>query len=225
VHNTDEMGGSLKANAAEIKNIPAYKDLFTKAYPGEINLFAPYNVANAISSYVRSLTSFNSKFDKVMRNENKTSFSRSEKNGFNLFAGKAKCATCHFIPVFNGLLPPHYSDTESEVLGVPAHASKTKPELDKDLGKFDFTRSEIHKFAFKTPGLRNIDLTAPYMHNGVFNTLDEVVDFYNNGGGAGLGIAPENLTLPPDKLNLTKSEMRDIVSFMKTLTDTTGRNY
>ncbi|MGQ2984780.1 cytochrome-c peroxidase [Flavobacterium sp.] len=75
------------------------------------------------------------------------------------------------------------------------------------------------KNAYKTPGLRNVAKTAPYMHNGVYDTLEEVVDFYNKGGGAGLGLPVDNQTLPFDKLSLTQQEMDDIVAFMKTLTD------
>ena len=177
-----------------------------------------YTIANAIASYIRSLVTCNTRFDQYMRGD-ETKMNASEKNGFNLFAGKAKCATCHFIPLFNGLVPPTFTETESEVLGVPKTRSK-HTVLDEDLGKFNFTRSEIHKHSFKIPTLRNIELTAPYMHNGVFKTLEEVVEFYKKGGGKGLHIAPSNQTLPFDKLSLTKKEVRDIVAFMRTLTDT-----
>jgi hypothetical protein len=73
--------------------------------------------------------------------------------------------------------------------------------------------------AFKTPTIRNVAITAPYMHNGVFKTLEEVVSFYNKGGGKGLGYEVENQTLPFDKLNLTVREEQALVAFMKTLTD------
>ncbi|MEO6406605.1 MAG: cytochrome-c peroxidase, partial [Ferruginibacter sp.] len=69
---------------------------------------------------------------------------------------------------------------------------------------------------------RNIALTAPYMHNGVFKTLDEVVDFYNNGGGKGMHISPKNQSLPFDKLHLSKNEKNNIIAFLKTLTDTSA---
>jgi cytochrome c peroxidase len=75
------------------------------------------------------------------------------------------------------------------------------------------------KHAFKTPTLRNISQTAPYMHNGVFKTLEEVVIFYNEGGGVGNGITVENQTLPSDKLNLSLAEQKALVAFMKTLSD------
>ena len=105
--------------------------------------------------------------------------------------------------------------SESEVLGVPDKNKK----LDTDLGKFGLTKAEIHRHSFKTPTIRNMELTAPYMHNGVFKTLEEVVDFYNDGGGNGLGFNLLNQTLPEDKLNLTPLEKKQLIAFMKTLTD------
>jgi cytochrome c peroxidase len=219
VHNAQEMQGSLNKSVKELKQSPEYVRLFAKAYSTEKEPITAFNIANAISSYVRSLVSLNSRFDQYMRGD-KTRLNTVEKNGFNLFTGKAKCATCHFIPLFNGVIPPAFSETESEVLGVPATKSKLSAKPDDDLGKFLFTHSEIHKYAFKTPTLRNISLTTPYMHNGVYTTLEEVMEFYNNGGGAGLKIKLPNQTLPPEKLNLTKKEISAIISFMKTLTDT-----
>ena len=135
--------------------------------------------------------------------------------------GKAKCGTCHFLPLFSGAKPPRYYYIESEVIGVPATPNKKNAQLDKDLGRYAITGLSLHKFSFKTPTIRNAALTAPYMHNGVFNTLEEVIDFYDNGGGKGLGIAPANQTLPFDQLHLTEGEKRDLISFIKSLTDTT----
>ena len=224
VHDISEMEGSLAEAARTIKHDTRYSSLFDDAYPGETDPVSPFNIANAISSYIRTLISFDSRFDQYMRGR-KTALATAEKNGFNLFTGKAKCATCHFLPLFNGLVPPDFTETETEVLGVPATKSKLKAKLDKDQGKYEITRSVIHKFAFKTPTLRNVALTAPYMHNGVFSTLNEVIDFYNAGGGAGLNIAPENQTLPPDKLNLNKQEIANIISFMKALTDPAVSRY
>jgi cytochrome c peroxidase len=108
------------------------------------------------------------------------------------------------------------------VIGVPASAGSSSPQLDQDAGKYLFTGSEIHKHAFKTPTLRNIGVTAPYMHNGVFNTLEEVMEFYNKGGGAGIHTAPENQTLPADELHLSKSEIKKIIAFLETLTNDTA---
>jgi cytochrome c peroxidase len=224
VHSKEEMNGSLVQSVLELKKIDEYELLFHKAYPTEAEPITTYTIINALSSYIRTLISLNSRFDKYMRGD-ESKLSASEKNGFNLFAGKAKCATCHFIPLFNGLLPPVFNETESEVLGVPANASKKNPVLDTDEGRKGFTLSRIHKYAFKTPTLRNVELTAPYMHNGVYNTLEEVMEFYNNGGGQGLKIAPPNQTLPFDRLNLSNKEVSNIIAFMKTLTDTVTQRY
>lgn len=220
VHNQEEMKGSLQKSVGDLKKNLHYAKMFAEAYPEAFDPISEYNIANAISSYVRSLVTMNSKFDKYMRGD-KTKLSKNEKNGFNLYMGKAKCGTCHFIPLFNGLVPPEFSETESEVLGVPFSKDSLNPRLDPDPGRFNFTRSIIHKHAFKTSTLRNIELTAPYMHNGVYSTLEEVMDFYNKGGGSGLNIAPDNQTLPPQRLNLTKNEIRNVILFLRCLTDTT----
>lgn len=217
VHNADEMGGSLQESIPRLVNNEKYTRLFSEAYNEE--MLTEYNIANAISSYVRTLVQLDSRFDKYMRGDN-SALNDNEKKGFNLFAGKAKCATCHYIPLFNGLVPPEFVETESEVLGVPAAASKKNSKLSDDEGKYLFTKSVVHKYAIKTPTLRNIALTAPYMHNGVYKTLEEVMNFYNKGGGAGLGIAPGNQTLPAQPLNLTKREIKNIILFLGALTDT-----
>ena len=219
VHNQEEMKGSLKVSVSRLKEDVYFTGLFGKAYPDEKEKITEYNIANAISSYIRSLISLNADFDLYMRGD-ESRLSASAKNGFNLFMGKGKCGTCHFMPLFNGLVPPEFTETESEVIGVPKMKNRSPSLLDDDRGKINYTQSDIHQYAFKTPTLRNIALTAPYMHNGVFETLEEVMDFYNKGGGRGLNIAPPNQTLPFEKLNLSKKEMNDIITFMKSLTDT-----
>jgi cytochrome c peroxidase len=211
IKNENEMHGSLEKSALAIQKNADYVKEFKKAFPkGEINEFA---IKNALGSYIRSLSHYDSKFDNYM--QNKTTFTADEKAGFNLFAGKGKCATCHFIPLTNGTVPPNFDKSESEILGVP---DKTK-KLDGDLGKFVITQAAIHKNSFKTPTIRNIELTAPYMHNGVYKTLEEVIDFYDQGGGLGLAFDVPNQTLPEDKLNLSDKEKKQLIAFMKTLTD------
>jgi cytochrome c peroxidase len=222
VHNPSEMKGSLEQSIPLLKQHPVYAQLFAQAYANDEDVITQYNIANAIASYIRSLVALNARFDQYMRGD-KTKLNTTEKNGFNLFMGKAKCGTCHFMPLFNGLVPTEFTETESEVLGVPATKNKKQSVLDSDVGKFGFTTAAIHHFAFKTPTLRNIVLTAPYMHNGVFATLEEVMEFYNNGGGSGLHIAPKTQTLPADKLNLTAQEIKAVIAFMHALTDTSGR--
>lgn len=222
VHSESEMQGSLQQLGPELKRHKTYAPLFQQAYPEDKDPFSQYNIANAISSYIRSLVALNSRFDQYMQGQ-KDQLTADEKTGFNLFMGKGKCGTCHFMPLFNGLVPPEFNETESEVLGVPKTKDKKKPVLDEDPGKYGFTKSIVHKFSFKTPTLRNVALTAPYMHNGVFTTLEEVMDFYNQGGGNGLGIAPETQTLPAEPLGLSEKESKQIIQFMKTLTDTSQR--
>ncbi|TRW99815.1 cytochrome-c peroxidase [Flavobacterium gawalongense] len=217
ITNENEMHGSLKKSVLALKKNANYCIKFKKAFPKTaIDEFA---IKNALASYIRSLSDYDSKFDEYMRGDK--TFNLDEIAGFNLFAGKAKCATCHFIPLTNGTVPPSFMKSESEVLGVPDKHKK----LDPDLGKFELTKAEIHRNSFKTPTIRNIELTAPYMHNGVFKTLEEVIDFYNDGGGNGLGFKLENQTLPEDKLNLTVLEKKQLIAFMKTLADTKYSQY
>jgi cytochrome c peroxidase len=126
--------------------------------------------------------------------------------------GKAKCGTCHFMPLFNGTFPPAFQKMETEVIGVPETISSEK--IDPDMGRYNIIKVESFRHAFKIPTVRNAARTAPYMHNGVFTTLNQVLDFYNKGGGAGSGIKIDNQTLPFDKLGLTEKERNDIISFI-----------
>lgn len=203
-----------------------YMELFQKAYPEyPAYSMSKWSVSDALANYVASLKSFNSPFDRYARAETED-LAPEVKRGFNLFMGKAVCGTCHFAPAFNGANPPLYKETDTEVIGVPISKDTLHPALDPDLGRYASLRPEdeayFYQFSFKTPTVRNIELTAPYMHNGVYDTLEEVVDFYNKGGGQGLGIKLEHQTLPFDSLNLNKGEISDIIAFMKALTDTSG---
>lgn len=193
-----------------------FKDAFGKIASNNTD------VIKAISSYISTLNDFNSKFDKNIRGE-ENNFSDEEKLGYNLFMGKALCATCHFMPLTNGTVPPFYTETEKEVIGVPETAENNA--LDDDLGFYWSFEEPLHKGMFKTPSIRNIAVTAPYMHNGVYKTLEQVVEFYNLGGGGGLGFDLEHQTLPFDELNLTIKEQSALVAFMKTLTGTVNDSY
>ncbi len=144
-------------------------------------------------------------------------YTPEEKMGFNIFMGKALCATCHFIPLTNGTVPPFFIETEKEVIGVPE--SLDNKQLDDDLGFYWMFKEDIHRGMFKTPSVRNSELTAPYMHNGVYKNLEQVIEFYNLGGGAGLGFDLSYQTLPFDELKLTDKEQKALVAFLKSLTD------
>jgi cytochrome c peroxidase len=222
LNNADEMHGAAQKAAQKIIDGNEYLAIYAKAYPNANKKDATQNICNAIACYERTLIALNSKFDTHMRG--KPVLNKNEISGFNLFMGKAKCGTCHFMPLFNGAKPPRYYYIETEVIAVPDKNSKTQNKLDEDEGRFAVTGLPLHKYSFKTSTLRNIALTAPYMHNGVFNTLNEVIDFYNNAGGKGLKIAPKNQTLPFEKLNLSKQDKENVISFLKTLTDTNQAN-
>ena len=125
VHNQEEMKGSLKQSVKDLQQNRRYDSLFRKAYPNDDVAISQYNIANAISSYTRSLVGLNSRFDLYMRGD-QGKMTKTEINGFNLFMGKAKCATCHFIPLFNGLVPPEFTETESEVLAVPLNKGQSE---------------------------------------------------------------------------------------------------
>ncbi|WP_183558941.1 cytochrome c peroxidase [Mucilaginibacter sp. SP1R1] len=215
VQNRDEMHGSMTIAVNRLWRNKEYRQMFTAAFPmSKRTGIDTSEVMNAIGSFVRSLTMLNSRFDEYMRG-NKTAMNQEEINGFNLFMGKAKCATCHYMPLFNGTFPPRYVKMETEVIGVPS--SKTNTAIDQDLGRYDIVPLEFYKHAFKTVTVRNAARNAPYMHNGVFATLDEVMDFYNKGGGAGLGIKVNNQTLPLEQLHLTATETKAVIAFIKSL--------
>lgn len=200
-----------------------YVNWFTKCFPTyNVNPINKHTLSFAISAFVSSLQSFNSPFDQYVRGERKE-ISNAVKNGFNIFMGKGGCGTCHFAPVFNGTVPPLYQESESEVLGIPENPAAKKLVLDADDGRYNGKLKEaapFYKYSFKTPTIRNIALTAPYMHNGSYKTLKQVMDFYNKGGGSGLGIDVPYQTLPSDKLNLNNAEINDVIAFMQSLTDT-----
>lgn len=202
--------------AGRILRDPGKREAVSKAF-GNDSLDG-YRIRNAIAAYVRTLNPFNSRFDDYMKGDD-GALSSEERQGFNLFAGKAKCATCHFIPLFNGTVPPFYSKAESEVIGVPQRPVWTRAVIDPDSGRYLVNRLDPLLYSFKTPGIRNAERTAPYMHNGVYKTLEEVVRFYRAGGGVGVGIDLPWQTLPFDSLKLTATESRALVSFMLSLTD------
>lgn len=171
----------------------------------------------AIAAYVRSLRPMNSDFDAFMRGG--ATISAGARRGANLFMGKAQCATCHFIPLFNGLIPPDYAVTEFEVLGTTADDDFGHLRLSPDSGRYGPYPLPFFRGAFKTPTVRDAALTAPYMHNGGFGSLETVLQFYNNGGGAGMGLQVPDQTLSADSLRLSTAEMNDIILFIHTLTD------
>lgn len=221
--NPNEFHADFDIISDKLTQSPGYKTMFSNAFPNSDNkesIISRSRIITAMSSYVNSIRSLNSEFDLYMRGEI-DAVKKSVKQGFNLFMGKAACGTCHFAPLFSGLVPPDFDENETEILGVPI--SVIDNTLDDDIGRigngWKHELADHYQYSFKTVTVRNVEKTAPYMHNGIYDTLEEVLDFYNHGGGAGMGIDVPNQTLSPDSLHLNKIEMQQIIDFMISLTD------
>lgn len=206
VGNPIEMGHSIEACAAKLDTDPAYKAEFEKAYgPGPVTYD---KIAKAIASFERTVISGNSPFDRYLYGGDKKALSPAAQRGLAVFrdAKKGNCAVCHTIDEKYAL----FTDSKFHNLGVGVNA---KGEL-IDLGRFQETKVEADRGAFKTPTIRNIALTAPYMHDGSLKTLKEVVDFYVGGGNSNENRDKEIKSLD----HLTKQERADLVAFMESLT-------
>jgi len=225
VNNSIEFNTDYMEISSRLSQNQDINELMKKIYPkSSNNTISSGLISSALAMYIRSLISFESPVDSLLRGDSIKKYSilngkhlKKVKDGFNIFMGKAQCGTCHFPPTFSGLVPPLYNDNDSEIIGVPSHS--TSKILDPDIGRAGVYKysSIIYKHAFKTPGIRNISKTSPYMHNGVYKSLQQVIDFYNNGGGIGLGIKLSNQTLPANALNLHKKEKENLIHFMNAL--------
>ncbi|HWP42356.1 MAG TPA: cytochrome c peroxidase, partial [Blastocatellia bacterium] len=170
-----EMAEDPENLVRELKAISEYVERFDRAFGGREGSAVTFdNVVKAIASFERTLTANNTPFDRFAAGE-RSALTPSQYQGFNLFrSGKTRCFECHGLPTF--------ANPDFKIIGVP--------DLDPrepDFGRFDVTKGEGNKRAFKVPTLRNVVLSAPYMHNGRFKTLEEVIDFYAAGGGPGIG--------------------------------------
>lgn len=206
-----------QGNATELlkrlRAIPEYRALFAKAFgfnsPGDGREITLPNLARAIAAYERKLNITETAYDHFVKGRD-DALSNEQLRGMITFFGQGQCAVCH--------IPPHFHDGALAGLGVPATAEKGAP-LDADPGFGAVLRRQDGFGMFKTPGLRNITRTAPYMHNGVFNTLEEVIDFYNDGGGRGRGLEVYSQDAKVAKLDLSDQQKKDLVSFLKALDD------
>ena len=229
INNTSELHSSFENVIDRINSSPEYVELFQQAFPAtKKNGISRQDVKNAIGCYERTVTGLNSRFDQYMRGD-LTKMTAEEVNGFNIFLGKAKCGTCHFTPLFNGAVPPFFEITDHHSLGVPVRDTMAVYRIDPDDGMFKSTRDPLTRFSFKVPTVRNIELTAPYMHNGVYKTLEQVVNFYDHAAGEkfrkemkpGLQGIPF-FTIIPIELKLTDTEKKELIAFMRALTDTSA---
>lgn len=222
VHNPKEMGGRIHTALQDITRSGRYAQLFAAAFPGKPQPDSAA-VTEALAAYVRSLVRLNSRFDDYMAGMD-TAMSAEEVKGFNLFMGKAGCGTCHYMPLFSGVLPPKFIIQDAEILGVPEKQGSKNIDPDRGLfntlmnyNYFDSSRLSAFDHAFKTVTVRNTSKTAPYMHNGALATLEEVMDFYNEGGGMGNGLLVHNQSLSAEKLQLTPVEIKEVIAFMRAL--------
>ncbi|WP_144392909.1 cytochrome-c peroxidase [Pleionea sediminis] len=188
-----EMGMSLTILPQRLGSIPGYKKLFKEVYNSE-EITAEL-VTQAIAAFERTIISNNSPFDKYIAGD-KNAMSPAAIRGLELFKGKARCTECH-----DG---ENFTDNSFHNLGIKGD----------DPGRAKIINDDSLFGAFKTPGLRNIALSPPYMHDGSKATLEEVMEFYNRGGDGAKNTS--NVIKP---LNLTKQEIYDLVAFMGALTD------
>lgn len=207
----------------KVGDIRGYKSWFKSVFARDVNI---NDLAKAIAAFERTVVSGNAKYDEFKAG-NQHALKETEKRGLALFEGKARCSQCH--------KGPNFTDEKYHNLGVDWDSVLV------DLGRYKVTKKEQDIGAFKTPTLREIADTAPYMHNGAFTTLEETVAFYNRGGIANPFLDVEmrrpnrtieqmleyyekkesQIELVPEtelvKLNLTKQEQADLVTFLRTL--------
>jgi cytochrome c peroxidase len=192
------MAQPYPALIAELGAVGGYRDRFAKVFPDGIT---EANIAKAVAAFERSLLSFDSPFDQF-RAGDRHALTAEQKQGMALFfSDRTACSSCHVAPLF--------TDNAWHNLGVPQAGPKAV-----DGGRGDVTKNPADQGAFKTLSLRNVELTGPYMHDGVFTTLDEVVAFYVAGGGPAATRSP--LVKP---LTLSAAEQRALVAFLRSLTD------
>jgi cytochrome c peroxidase len=193
IEHPDEMGSTLKAAAERIGADAGYVRAFAAAFPQSPEV-SPANIAKALAAYERTLVSPPTRFDQWVAG-NADALTPSELRGLKLFAGRARCIACH--------VGFDFTDHNFYDIGLP----------DADRGRGKEMGLPAADYAFKTPGLRELAWTAPYMHNGAFATLEDVVRFYEGGGME----RPTRSKDLPMQLRLTDGEREDIVAFLQTL--------
>jgi len=205
IENPVEMNLHTKLAVKRIAKIKGYKEFFKKAFGDE--KVTDDKITKAIATFERTLISPKSRFDKFVAGK-KDELTDSEINGLHLFRTKANCINCHNTPYF--------SDQKFHNIGLTYFGREYQ-----DLGKYDFTKKGEDVGKFKTPTLREISQTAPYMHNGLFPNIRGVLNMYNAGMPtekrtvANLPSPKKSEMLEP--LKLTETELTDLENFLKTL--------
>jgi cytochrome c peroxidase len=203
---------------ARLRAIAEYVELFREAFPEEAEALPGGDVVTmdtygrAVAAYERELVTRNSPFDRYARGDD-GALTAQQKMGLELFFTKAVCSSCHGGPMF--------SDFLFHVLGVPQEGDGKDLLPGDDTGREEHTLNSADRYAFRTPTLRNVELTAPYMHDGAFGTLEDVVRFYDQGASPRHPAVGDALIDPfvRDPLGLTNEEIFAVVAFLKALTD------
>ncbi len=195
IHEKNEFDFHILLATERLKKNPKYVEQFEKVFG---TLPSPNLISKAIASYERTLISGNSKFDMYHFQNKKNILSQSELNGKNLFFNKLYCTDCH-----NG-----FNFSNGQIVNNGLY------ENYNDVGKMRLTLNQEDNGCFKVPTLRNIEVTAPYMHDGSLETLSDVIDHYSDGGHRNIN---KHFSVKPFKISNTEKE--NLISFLKTLTD------
>ncbi len=195
IQHPKEMDITVGEVVVRLKRDRAYSDLFQAAFGQEVN---EGDLAKALASYVRTILSGNAPIDRYL-NGDRDALTGRQRQGLRLFRGKGSCTACHVGPLF--------TDENFHNTGVAWRDGRLL-----DQGRFAVTGKETDHGAFKTPTLREVARTAPYMHDGSITPLEEVIEFYDRGGNANPYLDPE---LRP--LNLTAAEKRALRTFLRAL--------
>lgn len=229
--NPVEMGNpSIGYAVDKIRRLPGYQEQFHQVFGAEVSVVT---LGKALAAYERTLLSGNSPFDRWYFGGDKTAVSEEVKAGFKIFTGKGQCATCHVVnkegTLFTGqgfhntgvaqlkLIPEKKIAVD---LGGGLIVQMPRAQIDeillppsKDLGRYEITLDPTDLWRYKTPSLRNVALTAPYMHNGVLLTLEEVIDYYDGGGTGAEGQDPRIFPL-----HLKPEEKRALLVLLQSFT-------
>lgn len=201
----DELGADPRSLVRRLKAHKAYRRRFHRAFPEDPNPISMKNLSNALAAFLRSMSSLDAPFDRY-KNGREDALSPAQKRGLKLFHSlRTRCFECHPPPSFTSLAP--------RSIGVPG----------SDGGVEERTGNPAQTGQFRVPTLRNVALTAPYMHDGSFETLREVVEFYAEGGGRAHGMNPRHIAPEVKPFPASDSDIRDLVAFMHALTDTSAR--
>ncbi len=210
IHTASEMGMEKNTLVAKLKADEGYVEGFSAAFPDGLTAD---NVGRALVAFeIARLVPGQAPIDRFARGDDRA-LSVGMRKGLDVFGGVGRCGRCHLPPLFGGSRPPDFSVPVFANLGVLKQPKGT--ELDDDPGRGEITHSPLDNRAFKTPTVRNVHLTAPFMHHGAYPTLESVIDFYDVGGGRGRGVEVPNQDPDVRKLELADPQKRALTTFLR----------